>query len=439
MILCALQRVGCPAAGTDATAANLAQPLFLYLLQCANERDTSGTLEGTDSAVLQLVYTPLAGKPHRSSTFELLNTSWNEGRNALLARAREVYPRLPLYLIFMDCDARLEEVKNFGANTGHAYRTFEKYLTRHQPAVGHAHFDWQPYNKSKEVELLTGNFDAIVNAFRRDVLDVLLPYETLWDRHSWHYSQFVVHTLTSALFPTGRMQFNALRVKQRVGHSAYPRGAMWEVPFFWILPLLRCRQHMRHLPVFNLNLETKPLATTAALIRNVHPLLAVVYRRPPPATTPTPLSALPTAILARLAAPQAWARGVDVDNKTMEVAACRARRRRDHSQGGHSAFGGVLAPRGRGAWVRWGEGDGGGGGGGQGGGGGHAGVLPAKEWLREAPLLWAEKEALRAAYLGGAALQDWLCPPTTVSFALMSYVTLSFLLVAAQIGLYQSL
>ena len=109
--------------------------------------------------------------------------------------------------------ARLEEVKNFGANTGHAYRTFEKYLTRHQPAVGHAHFDWQPYNKSKEVELLTGNFDAIVNAFRRDVLDVLLPYETLWDRHSWHYSQFVVHTLTSALFPTGRMQFNALRVK----------------------------------------------------------------------------------------------------------------------------------------------------------------------------------------------------------------------------------
>ena len=161
----------------------MAPPQFLYLLQCAQERDTT-ELEGNESAVLQLVYTSLSGKIHRNTTFEKCNSSWNEGRNALLARARDLYkPRLPQYLVFMDCDARLVEVRDFGSNTGQAYRTFERYLNRYMPPVGHAHFDWQPYDESKEVEHMTGNYDAIVNAFRRDVLDTLLPYETRWDRY----------------------------------------------------------------------------------------------------------------------------------------------------------------------------------------------------------------------------------------------------------------
>ena len=207
-------------------------PQFLYLLQCAHERGT-GELEGADSAVLQLVYTSLRGTAHKSTTFELRNTSWNEGRNALLTRAKATYhPTLPLYLIFMDCDARLTEVLDFGSNTGNPYRTFELYLRRHLPAVGHAHFDWQPYNDTLEIQGGAGNYDAILNAFHREAVDSLLPYATLWDKHSWHYSQFLIHTLTSALFPGGRMQFNALRVLQHAGHAQYPRGAMWEVPLF---------------------------------------------------------------------------------------------------------------------------------------------------------------------------------------------------------------
>jgi len=51
------------------------------------------------------------------------------------------------------------------------------------------------------------------------------------------------------------------------------------------------------------------------------------------------------------------------------------------------------------------EGDGGGGAEGQGGGGGHAGIFPPDDWLRELPLLFSEKEALRIAFVGGAALQ----------------------------------
>ena len=83
---------------------------YLYLLQCAQERDTAD-LESEHSAVLQLVYAPIAGQTLSATTFELRNTSWNEGRNALLSRAKSTYQSaLPLYLIFMDCDVRLTEV-----------------------------------------------------------------------------------------------------------------------------------------------------------------------------------------------------------------------------------------------------------------------------------------------------------------------------------------
>jgi len=63
------------------------------------------------TAVLQLVYAPLAGQAFSATTFELRNTTWNEDRNALLSRAKSMYQSvLPLYLIFIDCDVRLAEV-----------------------------------------------------------------------------------------------------------------------------------------------------------------------------------------------------------------------------------------------------------------------------------------------------------------------------------------
>ena len=40
--------------------------------------------------------------------------------------------------------------------------------------MGHAHFDWQPFDETKEVQIGAGNFDAIFNAFHRDALDSLL-------------------------------------------------------------------------------------------------------------------------------------------------------------------------------------------------------------------------------------------------------------------------
>jgi hypothetical protein len=397
--------------------------------------------------VLQLVYTSLAGKVHRPTTFEVRNTSWNEGRNALLARARTTYPaQLPQYLIFMDCDARLVEVRDFGSNTGDPYRTLEKYLKRYEPAVGHAHFDWQPYDENLEIQVETGNYDAICNAFHRHVIDFLLPYNTLWDEHSWHYSQQQVHTLTSALFPHGRAQFNALRVLQRAGHAAYPRGAMWEVPFLWLVSLFRNRTHARNLPVHHLNLEHQPRVVTAALIRNVNSVLNVVYRHPRPSSAPTPLCCRGRGELVGgggveeenvgggRAGGVVWdVRGLSVgdfdlchpywaDRRTMNVSVWV--KWREGGLGAGECRGGVegglggLDLRGKGGWVRWGAGVGVGGM--QGGGGGQAGVSPPEGWLRDIPLQFAEKEALRVAFVGGAATQDWSCPPMKVSWAIMA-------------------
>jgi len=395
-------------------------PRFLYLLQCARERATA-ELEGPESAVMQLVYAPNApvDEARRNTTFVLRNSTWNQGRNALLARAKSAYQGLlPLYLVFMDCDAQLREVRDFGHNTGQPYRTFESYLARYLPLVGHAHFDWQPYDEDVEVMRGMGNYDAIFNAFHRDAVNVLLPYVTHWDRHSWHYSQLVVHTMTSAVFPNGRMQFNALRVLQRPGHAAYPRGAMWEVPFLWILPLFRSRQHVRHLPVHHINLEIQPRQKFSALIRNVHPLLAVVHRIPRPSSLRTPLFARPSSIanvidqMPSLTPNDVPEVNFGVFNSTqrMEISEqkdsefefdwChpywRHRTDKGHMMSCKSAeVGGEGALRGRGAgpWLNWAEFDGTGG---QGAGGGHAGVEPGADWLRGVPLFVSEKEALRS-------------------------------------------
>lgn len=382
-------------------------PTFLYLLQCAAERDTA-ELEGEDRAVLQLVYAPKSQRAFRNTTFEFLNSSWNEGRNALLERAKATYQhQLPLYLIFMDCDARLIEVRDFGHNTGQPYRTFESYLQRYLPALGHAHFDWQPYDEDVEIMGGVGNFDAIVNAFHRDAVDALLPYATHWDRHSWHYSQLVVHTITSALFPNHRLQFNALRVQQRPGHASYPRGSMWEVPFLWILPLFRNRNRVRCLPVHHINLEMEPGVKYAALVRNVHPLLAVVNRLPRPSSLPHPLSARLPGIawwlnrtLPQAQSPAAISSFTPPNLSlaaTAEFDFCHPYWRHRLQDGGISSCStrdvGEGDARGTGPWVPWGQNEGVG----RGGGGGEAGTEPAQDWLRGLPLLLSEKEALRFA------------------------------------------
>lgn len=62
---------------------------------------------------MQLVYAPNApvDEARRNTTFVLRNSTWNQGRSALLARAKSAYRGvLPLCLVLMDCDAQLIEV-----------------------------------------------------------------------------------------------------------------------------------------------------------------------------------------------------------------------------------------------------------------------------------------------------------------------------------------
>ncbi len=281
-----------------------AAPRFIYLTQCAEERDTSDILppdaqDTGDVVILQLVYGKVGGKVQfngRKETFFLdISTTWNEGRNALLHRARREYPsQVMQYYIFMDCDVRLHLVggpwREDDRHPTHPYRLFERYLTVWEPAVGVAHFDWQPYDASLEVQTIPGNFDAIFNAFHAEAARHLLPYVTEFDQRSWHYSQFIVHTLASALYPHNRLQFNALRAVQKAGHAGYPRENYWEVPLLWLLPLFKRRQELARLRFANINLEHVYDQETSVYIRDVHPYLAVVRRAPryvPPPPTHT--------------------------------------------------------------------------------------------------------------------------------------------------------
>ena len=120
-----------------------------------------------------------------------------------------------LYLVFVDSDAVLEEVSDYGFSS-HAgpffqclflhlnrvpliecqrgktlrrcvtfegigpWETFEGYLLRWQPAVGFPRHPETQYNQAQEVQL-TYNYNLVavgVTAFHREAVGALLPYNT---------------------------------------------------------------------------------------------------------------------------------------------------------------------------------------------------------------------------------------------------------------------
>ena len=152
--------------------------------------------EGTSGA---LCFDRACGAYQRGTLLYRPKTTWNTGRNQLLQTALEC-PRNYTYFIFMDGDAEIVEARDFGFNTGDPYRTFEGYLRRWQPAVSFPGFFADPKEMQGLEVSVTYNFDAIVNAFHREALEMLLPYDTHWDRRSWWYSQYCVIMLSAAFF-----------------------------------------------------------------------------------------------------------------------------------------------------------------------------------------------------------------------------------------------
>lgn len=200
---------------------------FLYLFQV--EQDLPPSLEqaaGEDGDIVFLSWRAPSADP-RSIYYP--SSSWTQGRNRLL---KEVLGREHLYFVFADDDIALE-LTSLGATAAgsHAnpWRVFEKFLLDYEPAVGCCAYDWQLiggwFDPTADRQTLRF-FDAILNAFHRETLAVLLPYFDLLDEESECYSQNLLCSLAADLYPGHVMQTNRVRVTNAQRRRDYEEFAL---------------------------------------------------------------------------------------------------------------------------------------------------------------------------------------------------------------------
>jgi hypothetical protein len=192
---------------------------FCYLVQAPTLFSTDHLTESSSSFAMVLQWKTQHAQPH--SMF-LPNSTWNQGRNALLAAARQYQCR---YYIFIDEDAELvhREWDSDGASLyepehlGDTWREFERLLLTWQPAVAVPHAQWHRTNNLDasvaETILL---FDHMVLAVSSSAIDCILPYEVRWDLDSLDYSVVPSYVVGRLLFPDRVVQFKSLSAINKV-------------------------------------------------------------------------------------------------------------------------------------------------------------------------------------------------------------------------------
>ena len=149
-----------------------------------------------------------------------------------------------LYYIFMDDDIVLENnfippyiINKTFTNEAHKiikqnispWRKFEHFLTSYKPAIGTVENEGRMKLmislKTKEVNAYYGtiNFDAQINAYHKDVISNLLPYNTTYDTKSWWISQELITCKTFFRYHGHVVIFLPLLARNRK-HDEYPRG-----------------------------------------------------------------------------------------------------------------------------------------------------------------------------------------------------------------------
>jgi len=188
-------------------------PRFLYLFQVEQDLPPSlNAVAGPDSDIVFLSWRAKSSDP-RSIYYP--SSSWTQGRNRLL---KEVLGRDYLYFVFADDDIRVE-LTQLGASAvgaeANPWRVFEEFLVAREPAIGCTAYNWHltggALDETQDCQTLRF-FDALLNAFHREALLTLLPYYDLLDEGSECYSQNLVCSLASDIYPGRVMQTNRVRV-----------------------------------------------------------------------------------------------------------------------------------------------------------------------------------------------------------------------------------
>ena len=209
------------------------------------------------------------------------NASVAAARNALFERVRAQGINYA-YLVFVDGDAVLEEVADYGfSSKAGAWVTLERYLLRWQPAVGFPHHVEALWDDSLEVQLVY-NFNVVaagVTAFHREAASALLPYATLLEHQSPWQAGVVQNAVASVLYNAHRLQFNALRVTRvRGGGAGEPVSGVRErhtEALAWLAPAILSIHAVSHVS-WSDALASEPPCGGEAAVKNASYLM-----RPP--------------------------------------------------------------------------------------------------------------------------------------------------------------
>jgi hypothetical protein len=197
---------------------------FCYLVQAPTSFNTDHLTEGKSSFAMVLQW-KTEGRQQQPSFF-FPNSTWNEGRNALVAAVRKLQCR---YYIFVDEDAELLHRQWDGdgagvttpANQGDTWREFENLLLKWRPAVAVPHVQWHSTDNSHAAVAETISiFDHLVLAVSSSAIDCVLPYETQWDLDSLDYSVIPSYVMSAVLFPDQVVQFKSLSAINKVAPHA---------------------------------------------------------------------------------------------------------------------------------------------------------------------------------------------------------------------------
>ncbi|XP_013392982.1 uncharacterized protein LOC106160783 [Lingula anatina] len=215
---------------------------FVYLIESPTKTAIEGLEETKERDVIWMTFAD------RSGDIYAPDTSVASGRSVLLQHAVNLAAQMQdggyLYYIFMDDDLELS-VKSDGQVNWKAwpkmaadpFQRFEEFLMYYQPAVGYVRFEdmvRQFVNKQNPVNL-NWDFDECLNAFHKDTLSFLIPYDLHLDYESWYNGAWMTRQLISMLYHSYRIQCNSLLVtnrihKRSVSKERYKQYFDYEIP-----------------------------------------------------------------------------------------------------------------------------------------------------------------------------------------------------------------
>ena len=182
------------------------------------------------------------------------NSTWTQGRNALFKYGKQLERTGAYhfkYWVFMDDDVQL---------SADSLRSFERIVLEYEPAVAVPKYAGNRRVMSAPI-LPVYHFDALFNAFHRESLEWLMPYNGTFDTSSWWTSQLILIHKAGMWYQGHILEIEAMEVGNEKSRT-YPRSKkFWkeiQQDFANSLPdpLKRCYQDKGHLGV---NKTTKSL------------------------------------------------------------------------------------------------------------------------------------------------------------------------------------